>query len=432
MKREKFLATLALLLSLEGYIANTLAPALLGVGILLYLYGVRSGVEFNIKGERRLRSHSFEEGKPVEAEVSLKNLGERVRVRLIDESPGFEVITPKPFLLEKGEETSLTYTLTPKKRGRLSLLPLRVVVEDERGLYFEEFSIGNELEVNVYPSVDWIKEASRVDYNLRMAEARKNGRMGSESIDLKDLREFLPGDDFKRIDWKATARIGELIVREFLREEDSPVYIVLDNTREMRKGLRKSKVDYGSILALQLATALASKFRVGFVIYDDVSASVLQPARGRAQVELIRRRLQVEGEKGLMSLRFSFEGELGERAGEFLRKVLPLRKGRRGLPGIYEAFSLLREKSYVLLITDLSNPRDVYRVVSMARKKHRIMILSPNPVLFYSGKLDEKTLKRLYSAYVEREKLIERFNALVPTLDLGPSDYIKELSRWGL
>ena len=38
-------------------------------------------------------------------------------------------------------------------------------------------------------------------------------------------------------------------------------------------------------------------------------------------------------------------------------------------------------------------------------------------------------MKRLYRAYLEREKILKKFNGLAPTIDLGPSDYIREIAR---
>jgi len=90
---------------------------------------------------------------------------------------------------------------------------------------------------------------------------------------------------------------------------------------------------------------------------------------------------------------------------------------------------MLKNPSFVILITDLSNPIPTYRAVAAAKENHRVLILSPNPLLFYSGRLDEKTLERLYRAYLEREELLRKFNALVPTIDLGPSDYLREIAR---
>ncbi|NJE77289.1 DUF58 domain-containing protein [Thermococcus sp. ES12] len=430
MTREDFLFVLAFLLMVEGYLAETVFPALLGMLVILYLYGVRNAVSFSIEGERVPPAERLEEGKWHTAKLHLRNLGGDVSVKPEVRGEDFDVEGLEPFFLPSGGEKTFEYRFRPLRKGRFVLEPVRIIAEDSRGLYVEEFLIGPTVDVSVYPSVESIKEAARVEYNLRLAEVYKRGQLfGAEGLDIKDLREYQHGDDFKRIDWKASVRLGELIVREFIKEENADVYIFLDNTREMRKGLRMAKIDYAAVLALQVAANLVKRYRVGLVVYDEVSADIVSAGKGPTQLETIRRRLDLRGEGGKMSLRFGFEPSFGERTREFLRKVLPLRKGRRGSKGIFEAISLLKNPSFIILITDLSNPTETYRAVAMALKSHRVLILSPNPVLFYGGELDERTLRRLYDAYEERERLLKKFNALAPTIDLGPSDYIKELAR---
>ncbi|WP_297092676.1 DUF58 domain-containing protein [Thermococcus sp.] len=436
MKREDLILTLSFLLILEGYLGESTAPALLGFFLLLYVYGLRSVVELKIVGERVLESHQLEEGKPAKVFVRIINGGSGASVRLADPNGEFEASGLGEFYLEPGGEWEGSYSIKPNARGRFVLKPLRALVQDARGLYFEEFLIGESTEVTVYPSVESIRDAARLDYNLKLAEAYKRGvLLGTESLEIKDLREYQHGDDFKRIDWKATARLGEVIVRDFLRESNADVYIFLDNTREMRKGLKMAKIDYASVLALQLAASLVKRFRVGMVIYDDETAELVRPGKGSPQLEAMRRKLAIRGRRGRMSLRFDFETGFGERAREFLGKVLPLKKGRKGSTGVFEGLSMVKQSSYIIFITDLSNPRELYRAVALARRTHRILILSPNPVLFYSGKLDERTLERLYRAYTQREELLKRFSLLAPTIDLGPSDYLRELmkasSGWG-
>jgi len=430
MKREDLLLTLSLLLVLEGYLGDNLAPAILGFGIAVYLFMVRLGVEFSIAGERVLRENRLEEGKEGEVELNLENKGRDVVVRILELAEDFEVLGNLSFPLKEDEVKKVSYALKPKQRGEFLVKPVKVLAEDIRGLYFEEFELGKEERVYVYPSVDSIKEAARADYNIRLAELYKKSQfVGTEGLEIKDLREYQHGDDFKRIDWKASMRLGELIIREMLKESDADVYIFVDNTSEMKKGIKKAKIDYASTLALQLAANLIKSYRVGMVIYDEEKADFVKASKSMAQLEVMRRKLNLRWKRGEMSLKFRLEVKIGERARRFLNTVLPLKKGRRGSKGVFESLSLIKQPSFLIFISDLSNPSDLYRAIAQAKWNHRVLLLSPNPVLFYSGELDGETLKRLYRAYLEREKLLKKFNALVPTIDLGPSDYIREIAK---
>ena len=430
MKREDFIAVLALLLVLEGYLGDSVAPALLGFFLAWYLFMLRSKVNLSISGERILGKTRLEEGKEEEVIIRLRNEGERSVVSVHQEGEDFEVSGIPEVLLGPGEERIISYRIKPKRKGEFLLKPARVVLRDERGLYFEEFHVGDGMTLNVYPSVDSIKEAARADYNLRLAELyRKSQFVGTEGLEIKDLREYRHGDDFKRIDWKASVRLGELIIREMLKESDADVYIFVDNTSEMRKGIKMAKVDYAATLALQLAANLIKTYRVGMVVYDEEGVEFVKAARGPAHLETMRRKLNLRWKRGIMSLKFGLDLKLSDRAREFLGKILPMKKGRRGSKGVFEGLSLIKQPSLLIFISDLSNPSDLYRAIAQAKWNHRVLLLSPNPVLFYSGELDRETLKRLYRAYLERERLLRKFSALTPTIDLGPSDYIREIAK---
>lgn len=430
MKREDFIATLSLLLVLEGYLGDNVVPALLGFGLAVYLFMLRSKANFDIRGERVIEENRLEEGKSEKVTVRLENRGESAVVKITEQTEDFEVSGISPSLLESGESGEFTYYLTPRYKGEFSLKPAKIIAEDERGLYFEEFEVGKEEKVFVYPSVESIKEAARADYNIRLAELYKKSQfVGTEGLEIKDLREYRHGDDFKRIDWKASARLGELIIREMLKESDADVYIFVDNTSEMRKGIRMAKVDYAATLALQLAATLIKNYRVGMVIYDEENAEFIKAAKSMAHLETMRRKLNLRWKRGAMSLRAKLEVKLSRKGREFLNKVLPLKKGRRGSKGVFEGLSLIKMPSFLIFISDLNNPSDLYKAVAQAKWNHKVLVLSPNPVLFYSGELDRETLKRLYRAYLEREKILRKFNALAPTIDLGPSDYVREIAK---
>ncbi|MEM3505012.1 MAG: hypothetical protein QW532_02165, partial [Archaeoglobaceae archaeon] len=85
----------------------------------------------------------------------------------------------------------------------------------------------------------------------------------------------------------------------------------------------------------------------------------------------------------------------------------------------------LPRKSLLIFLSDLSNPDELMRVFIEVKKDCKVIVISPNPVLFYRGEMSEEIILRLYKEYLKREEIIKKLNRIVPTIDLGPKDFKK-------
>lgn len=425
MKREDLLWTLSGLGFVHGYLSSNAFSALFGLGLALYTLKTRNKFNPEVKVDVEFPAKA-EEMKKSKVILKVKNLGSDVKIRVKDDIiPNVRIVNGGTYILKSGEEMFIDFFLVPEKKGEYEI-PLKIEVYDLKELYFEELEIGR-YKLDVMPSVDSIREAAKEDYNLKIGEIyRRSVFLGLETLELKGLRKYLPGDDLRRIDWKASSRLGELIVREFMKEWEGDIYLVLDATKEMRKGLRRAKIDYASTLLLHLATILLKKnYRVGLVIYDDGGVKIVKPSRGREQMNRIRAAVKFKPEKGLISLRSNVILRFSEKGRKFMGKLFPRKRS-----GLSEALLSIKEPSYLIIITDLMGHTSLlYRLMLMLKKKHKAVILSPNPILFYTEDINGETLKFLYEKYLEREKTVRKFNTLVPTIDLGPSDYLKDIVR---
>lgn len=132
--------------------------------------------------------------------------------------------------------------------------------------------------------------ASRRVYAGRLRAERRSKKTGS-GIEFADHREYVPGDDFRSLDWNVYQRTGRLLVRLFEEEEDLSVYFLLDVSRSM--GLvagekRASKLRYGKRLVAALAfVALANLDRVSVIGLNgaaDMPTERLPPTRGKRRI----------------------------------------------------------------------------------------------------------------------------------------------------
>jgi len=428
VKREEILILLAFLLFVQGYLLENVFPALLAFSIVVYLTYLRSEFKPEIEAEREIESRLIE-GRKAVSKLRLRNLtNKKLKITIMEDlPPGFKAEIPPPFILNEKEEKEIEYSIVPVK-GVYRIKGPKIRVADLRELHNADFTADSEIEVEVYPSLDRIKEEAKAEESLKLATTYQTF-LGLQSLEVHSLREFQPGDDIKHIEWKATARLGDLIVKEFLREVEGDIYIILDAGKEMRKGVRNSKIDYATTLTLQLAYALR-RYRVGLMVYDDFGVKYrVEASKSPEQIEKIVRSLKISPMYsellGVKIPEISFK--LSEESRKFLKKILPVVKGRRGFAtGLIEAVSALPSSAFLIFIADITaHTGELVRVLSELKSRHKILLLTPNPVLFYDeSKLDKETLLWIYKRYLEREGLIKKLNRIVPTLDLGPSDLL--------
>ncbi len=430
MKREDVLILLSFLLFVQGYLFENVFPALLAFSVLTYLTYLRSEFTPKIAVERSIDS-KLKEGVWTISKLKLRNLANKKFVVSVSEDflpPGFKADVPPPFMLEEMEEREVGYPVFPVK-GTYRIKGPKVRVMDLRGLHHEDFISDSEIEIEVYPSLDRVKDDVKAEQNIKLASVYKRALLGFQTPEIYSLRRFQLGDDTRHVEWKATARLGELIIKDFIKEREGDVYIILDAGKDMRKGVKTSKIDYATTLTLQIAFALRDH-RVGLIVYDDLGVKQkVGPSKSPEQLEKIVRSLKISPVySDLLSVKLpELTFKLSEGSRNFLRKILPVYKGRAGFSsGLIEAISNLPSSAFLVFISDITaHTSEILRVMSKIKDRYRVMLLTPNPVLFYDeSKLDKETLLWLYKRYLEREELVKKLNKLVPTLDLGPSDLL--------
>lgn len=102
------------------------------------------------------------------------------------------------------------------------------------------------------------------------------------SVEFAEHKEYSPGDDVKRIDWKAFAKFDRHYVRQYEDETELRAYLLLDSSGSMAYGKPLSKHEYGCVLVASLAFLLAKQGdQPGCIAYSDRLLSYLPPrARG--------------------------------------------------------------------------------------------------------------------------------------------------------
>src|SRR5580693_9743461 len=109
------------------------------------------------------------------------------------------------------------------------------------------------------------------------------------SVEFADYREYSPGDDLKRLDWRAYARSNRFQIKRYEEESNLRATILLDASASMRYGRgAMTKFDYAATLAASLAALLVrQRDAVGLVVFDQEERAWLRPAATQSQLSKI-------------------------------------------------------------------------------------------------------------------------------------------------
>jgi uncharacterized protein (DUF58 family) len=111
-------------------------------------------------------------------------------------------------------------------------------------------------------------------------------------IEFSEVREYIPGDDLRTIDWNVTARFNTPYVKEFIEERDLNIYIVFDISASNDFGCKKSKKEVGfEIVASIMFSALRNNDNVGLCLFTDRIEKFIPPRKGKKHVLRLLREL---------------------------------------------------------------------------------------------------------------------------------------------
>jgi uncharacterized repeat protein (TIGR01451 family) len=227
--------------------------------LLAVAYAVSRIAVIGLACERPSRSQ-LTEGERVEFSLTVRNRGRLPRFGLIlqDTLPSWLLpVTPPEALvplLRGGRSATASYRLLAGKRGVYSLGPVQVIGSDPLGLFRARRSLPGRTEVVVHPSpipLGYGTYAGGVAYGgLQVSAATLPG----DGVESHSVREYMPGDELRRIHWKSTARRSRLAVIEFDPSLTGDLTLVLDMAQGGDVGSgRDTTVEYAVTIAASLA-----------------------------------------------------------------------------------------------------------------------------------------------------------------------------------
>lgn len=252
------------------------------------LYGKRSGMS-----GRRHTLERWSNGDPNPVSLILKSgYGMDMQLRVIDELPvqfqerGFVLRSP----IKAWGTIELDYTVRPVQRGVYVFGAIQVFVRSPLGLVERRFSLDAAREVAVYPSYLQLRKFELLAINDRLTLAGiKKVRRVAQQAEFERIKEYIPGDDRRTVNWKATARRGRMMVNQYQDERAQQVFSLIDTGRVMKmpfEGL--SLLDHAINSALVISSiAMRKEDKAGVITFSNKTHDVLQASRQKGQMQAI-------------------------------------------------------------------------------------------------------------------------------------------------
>lgn len=269
---------------------------------ILMLYGTKKGVFAKRQAPERLSN-----GDDNELDIYIESFYPfNIFAGVIDEVPHqfqkrdvwFEL------KLSSREQKQVKYLLRPVKRGEYEFGNVLVYVRSPLGMIMRRYSFEQAETLPVYPSFLLMRkyELMAISHRLNEMGIKRMRRLGN-SMEFEQIKNYVPGDDYRTLNWLATARRGELMVNSYTEEKSQYVYCVIDKSRVMKMPFEgMSLLDYSINASLVLSSvALLKEDKAGLITIAERIGAVIPAERKATQLNKIMEVLYKEKTRYLES-----------------------------------------------------------------------------------------------------------------------------------
>lgn len=196
--------------------------------------------------------------------------------------------------LKAGEVHDFSYNVRPVERGEYTFGFLNLYASSALRIVKRKFKFQNTQMVAVYPSFIQMQKYDflAMSNNLTQFGLKKIRRIGNTS-EFEQIKDYVQGDDFRTVNWKATAKRGELMVNQYQDEKSQPIYSIIDTGRVMKmpfNGLKLLDYAINSTLAFS-NVALKKHDKVGMLTFSKTVDSFLPATQKLTYLNTILERL---------------------------------------------------------------------------------------------------------------------------------------------
>jgi len=297
------------------------------------------------------------------------------------------------FRLEPHQDAADTYVLHPLSRGEYRFGDLHVRRTGPLGLVARQWRVPAAERVKVLPNVAQAQRCQTLVMTGRLREAGvRISRQPGAGREFSSLREYLPDDEFRAIDWNATARRAKLISRQYEMERSREVVVALDAGRLMAGYVGElTKLDHAINAALVLAyVSQAVGDRAGMMVFAENVKTYVPPGKGSAHIHALL---------------------------DAMYAVQPAPVDPSFLDAHLHLKARLRKRSLIVFFTDMDDPESARSAVShismLARKHLCICVAVGDPQVVQAAEVVPATAEEAFRQSVAAIVLRDRELALL-------------------
>lgn len=266
----------AVLFVLSYFIPALFSIALLvllfvGIAVLIetfLLYRKKNGLE-----AERIIHERLSNGDENKVVIALQNNYEfKLACTIIDELP-FQFQNrgwKRELSIAPNQKTELEYTLKPQQRGEYEFGNINVYVQGPLQLVRRRFIFKASQTVKVYPSYVQMRryQLMAVAHHVQQTGVKRMRKLG-HSMEFEQIKDYVRGDDYRTINWKATARRGDLMVNNFTDERSQQIYCIINKGRVMKMPFEgMTLLDYAINASLVISNvALQKQDKAGLITF---------------------------------------------------------------------------------------------------------------------------------------------------------------------
>jgi len=220
------------------------------------------------------------------------NYAFKIDAEVIDELPvQFQIRNWKKKLqINGGEEADIDYDLRPSERGEYEFGDINVYVDGPLGLISRRYRVAASFHSKVYPSFIQMRRYQLIAAGSHIQESGlKRMRKLGHSMEFEQIKDYVVGDDYRTINWKATARRGDLMVNNFTDERSQQIYCVINKGRVMKMPFEgMTLLDYAINASLVITgVALQKQDKAGLICFSQNLDAFLPADRKPTQANQI-------------------------------------------------------------------------------------------------------------------------------------------------